>query len=375
MIRFDAPSEEALLLKDTAMRFIADNYGLEKRAAMLAKPADAVPAHWTEMAELGWLAAPLPEACGGLGLSPTDVLPLLEVLGAGLILEPVSPAILGCAATIAAALPAETAADLLEAMLAGERIEVLATGGASATAPAVTATWTSGSWTLSGKAPMVVGGAAADIVWAVARVDDALGLFRVPADAVALTGFRLFDGQTAATVDFDGVSCTEDQLFPMDDTALVRGTEMALLARLAEALGLIEALYRTTLDYVKLREQFGRPIGAFQSVQHRMADMFIHCEEVRSMVQLAAEAMDGAPADLRRQVHAATWVKLVDNGRAVLRDAVQLHGGMGMTDELIVGHMVKRLLMLIQSGGSREDWLSAAAPSLHNSREAEALHA
>lgn len=352
MIRFDLPGDEALMLGATAARFVADCYGLAKRAAMLAEPAEGLPAHWPTMAGLGWLAAPLPEAAGGLAMAPADLLPLIAALGAGLVLEPYGPAILGCGTALAAALP--DAAAQLAPMLAGARIEVLADGSAGA----VRATARGADWQLSGILPLVPGAAAAARLWVVADAPDGPMLFPVEAAEASVTPFRLLDGQAAARVALDGVPAAPAASGRTLVAALARAGDMALFGALAESTGVIDALHAATLGYVKLREQFGRPIGRFQAVQHRAAEMFVRREEARSMAQLAAEALGIADAGTRRRLLSAAKVKIADNARAILRDAVQLHGGMGVTDELAVGHMVKRLLVLAQTGGDRAGHLA-----------------
>ena len=234
-------------------------------------------------------------------------------------------------------------------MLAGARIEVLADGSNGA----VTAERDGDGWRLSGRLPMVPGGGAADRLWIVARAGGEAMLFPVLAAEAAVSVYRLVDGQAAATLTCDGVTGEPAASGPVLAEALSRAEDMALFGALAEMSGLIDALHSATLDYVKLREQFGRPIGAFQAVQHRAAEIFIRREEARAMAQLAGEAMEEKDAGFRRRLLSAAKVKITDNARAVLRDAVQLHGGMGVTDEMAVGHMVKRLLVLAQFGGSR----------------------
>ncbi len=352
MIRFDIPSEEATLLRETAERFVADRYGLAQRAAMLADETLAQK-NWADMAELGWLAAPLPEALGGLGLQPVQITGLLEALGAGLVLEPVS-AVMQCAATLARALPEAQAQDTLDPILSGARIDVMAEG---ARGKPITARSDDGMLELSGMSPLVMGGNIAATFWVVAERDGAEVLCPVPATAAQVERYRLLDGQPVARVVFDGVTVREADTIADIGAALRFGADMGRVAILAESAGVIDALYRATLDYVKLREQFGRPIGRFQAVQHRMADMFIAREEARSMLQLAAEAQESKDDAFRARLISAARVKISDNARKVQRDAVQLHGGMGVTDELPVGHMVKRLLVLAQLGGNRQQHL------------------
>ncbi|QQM29995.1 acyl-CoA dehydrogenase family protein [Martelella lutilitoris] len=350
MIRFELPTEEALLLKDTAERFVADHYALEQRAKALSAAPGDVPRHWAEMAELGWLVACVPEDAGGLGLTPAQIVPMMEVLGAGLILEPVGAVSLGCAAMLARALSPDDVAERLAPVLAGEAIEVVVAGRDGAP---IAARREGGNLVLSGASPAVIGAAAATAFWVVAELDGSRMLVRIPAEDAAVTPCRLVDGQAAAQVVLDDVTVPADEAISGCHAALDFGADLALVGVLAETSGVIDALHKATLDYVKMREQFGRPIGRFQVVQHKMADMFIACEEARSMVLLAAEAMESKDAAFRGKLVSAARVKISDAARAVLRDAVQLHGGMGVSDELAVGHLVKRLLVLTQTGGNR----------------------
>ncbi|RKT35159.1 alkylation response protein AidB-like acyl-CoA dehydrogenase [Roseovarius halotolerans] len=352
MIRFDIPDDETLLLRDTAERFVADHYGLAQRNVMLEQPPEQVPPHWGEMAELGWLAAAVPEAAGGLGLSAAQLVPMLEVLGRGLVLEPVGPVAMKCAATLARALP--DAGAELEPILSGERIALVAEGAPGAPVSAVK---TGGALVLSGVAPLVMAGPWAQVFWVVAELDGAPVLMRIPAEAADVTPVRLVDGQVAARVCFDGVRCAQEDVVTGCAEALAYGRDMALVGVLAEMSGLVDALHGATLDYVKLREQFGRAIGRFQVVQHRMSEMFIRREEVHSMARLAAEAMEGDDAAFRGKLVSAARVKIAKDARVVMRDAVQLHGGIGVTDELAVGHMLKRLLVLSQVEGGRASHL------------------
>jgi len=253
-----------------------------------------------------------------------------------------------CAATLVGALAAPEEA--LAPVLSGHCIEVMA--GGTEGAP-ITATRDGGRGVLSGQAPLVPGGAAARAFWVEVRVEGAAALIRVPAEVAEVTRFRLVDGQAAARVGFDGVARDVGDLVTGCAGALAFGADMGLVGMLAETSGLIDALYGATLEHVKLREQFGRPIGRFQVIQHRMADMFIARQEARSMVRLAAEAMESEDAGFRARLVSAARVKIADAARTVLRDAVQLHGGMGVTDELPLGHRVKRLLVLTQSSGRR----------------------
>ena len=349
-IRFTEPSAESQMLADSAARFIADHYDLAQRKQMLTQTLGAQPAHWGRMADLGWLAAPLPETVGGLGLTPEDLAPLLRQLGAGLVLEPYGPAILHCGTCLAHTLPADVAEEALAPMLAGERIEVLVD------ATKATTSLTANGWHLKGTARAVTAAAEAAIIWIAAQGPDGPALFRLPADQVRRRPLRLIDGQPAADVSIDVTAeLVEATALP---EALARAHDIAVFGVLAETSGLISALYEDTLAYAKMREQFGRPIGKFQSIQHRLAEMFILREECLSMTQLAAEALRHEDKALRDRVLSSARIKLADAARTISHDAIQLHGGMGVTDELKVGHRVKRLLVLAQQGGARHHHLA-----------------
>ena len=352
MIRFDIPTEETKLFRETAERFIADSYSLKRRRKVLVDQS-LMAKNWLALAELGWLAAPLPESVGGLGLKPRQVTSLLEVLSAGLVLEPVS-AVMQCAVTLARALPTEQAIDILDPILTGASIEVIAEGVSGSP---ISAQGDGKTLNLSGMSPLVMGGSLASTFWVVFEREGLQSICPVPANSAKVETYRLLDGQPAARGGFDGVTVRNADTVNNIGSALQFGADLGCVAILAESTGVIDALYSATLDYVKFREQFGRPIGRFQVVQHRMADMFIAREEARSMMQLAAEAHDSEDETFRTKLISAARVKIADSARKVQCDAVQLHGGMGVTDELPVGHMVKRLLVLAQLGGNRQQHL------------------
>lgn len=350
-VSFADPSDESLMLAQSAARFITEHYSLSQRAGILTQSAGELSGHWHTMAQLGWLAAPLPERAGGLGLAVRDLLPFLRQLGAGLVLEPYGPAILHCAACLANALPADTAEATLGPLLQGERLEILID------APEATATRNGDDWHINLSARALLGSGAADGIWIVAQHHDALKLFRVRQDQTLHLPMRLIDGQAAADIT---VNCKAEPVQTEGlAQALEKAREMSLFGVLAETDGLISALYEETLAYVKMREQFGRPLGKFQSLQHRLADMFILREECLSLTQLAAETFEHPDATYRKRVLSCARVKLADAAKVLSREAVQMHGGMGVTDELAVGHRVKRLMVLAQQGRPRHQHLAS----------------
>lgn len=358
MIRFDPIDDEAQLLADMAQRFVAEHYSLTKRAKMLEAPVNEAPALWSAMADLGWLAAPLPEAVGGLGMTPARLVPFLEALGAGLVLEPYNAVVLQCAATLARALPDTIAGELLAPVLTGEVLAVLLVPPPGCVQVSQRP---GGKVALTGELALVPGAAAASRMFAMIGAGDAAQLLLINPAEVERLPYRLTDDQPAARICLKGASADVLAAGPAVGAALDWGQDLATAGTLAEMSGVIAALMRATREHVATRTQFGQTIGHFQSVQHRMADLFIGSEEARSMAILAAEAMELPQPTQRARLISAAKVKLGACARGAMRDAVQLHGGMGMTDELIIGHLVKRLLVLEHQGGSSRTHLARFA--------------
>lgn len=349
MIRFDPFDEESQLLAEMAKRFVADHYSIPKRAVMVQAPLDDKPALWTAMADQGWFAAPLPEEVGGLGMSPARLVPFLEVLGAGLVLEPYNPVVLHCAVTLARVLPAAEAARVLAPVMAGDVAAVLLVP------PPGTVQLSErsfGTVTLQGEVALVPGAAVGVKMFAIVQAGDDTHLLLIDPADVEVLPYRLTDDQPAARIRLNAASAEVLASGPCVAAAQNWGQDLATAGALSEMSGLIDALMRATCQHVVTRTQFGQPIGKFQSVQHRMADLFIAREEARSMAILAAEAMEMPQAAQRARLISAAKVKLGACARTAQRDSIQLHGGMGMTDALIIGHMVKRLLVLEHIGGA-----------------------
>lgn len=349
MIRFDPIDDEAQLLADMAQRFVAEHYSLPKRAKMPEAPVNEAPALWSAMADLGWLAAPLPESVGGLGMTPARLVPFLEALGAGLVLEPYNTVVLHCAATSARALPDTLAEEFLAPVMSGEVLAVLLVPPLESVQVSQRA---GGKVALTGELALVPGAAAVGQIFAMVGTGDEAQLLRLDPEGVERLPYRLTDDQPAARVCLKEVSADVLAAGSAVGAALDWGQDLATAGALAEMSGVIAALMRATREHVATRTQFGQTIGRFQSVQHRMADLFIGSEEARSMAILAAEAMELPQPTQRARLISAAKVKLGACARVAIRDAVQLHGGMGMTDELIIGHLVKRLLVLEHQGGS-----------------------
>jgi alkylation response protein AidB-like acyl-CoA dehydrogenase len=351
-------SDEQQQLHDTVDRYLTDQYTFEKFRAINASAAGWDKAAWAGLGELGVLALNVPATQGGLGFGPLETLSVMGACGKSLLLEPfLSSAVIATAVLRACAQDAP-AAELLTRMAGGTAIAVLAHYEPDSRFESQWVTSkarkSGDAYTLDGHKAVVMHAGAADTLLVSARISgepkDASGvsLFRVPRDAkgLILDAYPTIDGQRAADVYLQGVQVPASHrlgpdggALPMIDAAL----DIGLAALCAEAVGVMQALVDATVTYVQSRQQFGVAIGRFQALQHRIADMLIHLEQARSMSYLAAlRCMDENVSERRRALSAAKAV-VGQSARFVGQQAVQLHGGMGMTDELIVSHWFKRL--------------------------------
>ena len=354
-------SEEQVMLRDSVDRYGADTWPAASRQAMLhGDPADAR-RRWRDMAELGWLMLPIAEGRGGLGGGGAEVMAVMEGIGRHLMVTPYASACVLVSALLAE--PGDPADELLAAIGAGEMIAAAALleadGGYALDHVATTATAGRAGWVLNGAKIQVEDGADADRFIVSARTagnpGDAggIGLFLIDRDAAGLTvdRFRSIDGHRHARLRFDDVSAVA---LDDGDTALARieaAVDRAIAAQAAEATGSMEAAAGATLDYLKTRQQFGVAIGTFQALQHRMVDMTLACEEARAMACHATLHLEAAPG-VRRRAAAAAKVRVGESGLFVGQQAVQLHGGVGFSDELIVSHHLRRQMMLAIAHGS-----------------------
>ena len=348
-------TEEQLALQDTLRRFIARDYAFEHRRA-LAKSADGFDrAAWKTFADFGILALPFHEDFGGLNGNAVDSMLVMEMLGRGLALEPYVSTVVLCGGLIRDAGSAAQKEALLPLIADGELMLALAhyeSGGRYALdRVATTATAADGGWQLDGAKAVVLGAPSADKLIVSAHSGKGLSLFLVDArtPGVTMRAYPTQDGARAADVKLAGVQVGADALIGTDGAALPvieRAVDYASAALCAEAVGIMSALNEVTLEYLKTRKQFGVPIGKFQALQHRMADMVIATEQARSMATLAAVRVDSPDAAERSRAVAAARAYIGTQARFVGQQAVQLHGGMGVVDELNVGHYFKRLTMI-----------------------------
>jgi alkylation response protein AidB-like acyl-CoA dehydrogenase len=348
-------SEEQELLVNSAERYGRERYDFETRRKIIDGADGLSREQWAAFAEMGWLCLTVPEEAGGLGGDMVDVALMIEALGGALVVEPlIDTAILGVA--LVAACPETTVRDdLLAAVMGGETILALAHAEAGGrceyhTPVATQAVAEGDGWRLTGRKLRVFHGAGADVLLTTARLGDAVALFAVPRDAAGVTvdDYRLINGAHAADVTLAEVTVGPSALIlapgtvePVLDEALDR----AVLASCAATIGSMEAVMAMTSDYLKERVQFGQPLAKFQALQHRMAEMFIDTERARSAVYRALAAFDMDDAEARRRAVSAAKVLVQQTAHFVTGQGIQLHGGIGMTDEYAVGHHFKASLV------------------------------
>lgn len=351
-------SDEQQLLADTVQRFVRDNYSFEARREILNSKPGWSRDTWQALAGLGLTAINVPEEHGGLGSGPVETMLVMNALAEGLVIEPFLAAAVLTPVLLARLGDKAAAEQLLPDIASGERIVIVAHQEAQArgeiNSVAVRAEKTSDGYVLDGVKSVVLGGGAADELLVTARTrgsisdTDGISVFRVDPKAAGVTvkDYGTFDGQRAADIELKNVSVPATSLIGTEGdafAAIEAAHEQLLSALCAEAVGIMKAVNATTVEYTKNRKQFGQPISRFQVLQHRMADMFLHSEQARSMSYLAAIKCTDPDATERRRALAAAKVVIGQAGRFIGQQAVQLHGGMGMTDELMVSHYFKRL--------------------------------
>lgn len=350
-------NEEQQMLVDSIQKFLKNDYSFEVRRKLARSALGFSEQHWKTFAELGWLSVPFSAENGGFGGSAIDVMLMHEAFGTAMITEPMIPTILLGGRLLELLGSAAQKQTLLTAVIQGELQLALAYNERIArNNPAVvgcSARRDGDKYILNGEKIAVLNGHAAGKLLVTARTqgdvrsETGISVFIVDAYAAGVErrSYTTVDGLRAADITLSNVQVEADQLvgaegaaFEAIDTVL----DEATLALCAEAVGAMEVLYKTTVDYCKTRKQFGVPIGKFQVLQFRMADMFMAHEQSKSMIYMAAlRSLEGRAA--ARKAISACKVYIGKAGRHIGQEAVQLHGGMGMTDELNVGYYFKRL--------------------------------
>jgi alkylation response protein AidB-like acyl-CoA dehydrogenase len=375
-MKFDY-TEEQRLLAESVRRFVAQDYGFEARRRIVASPEGFSPAAWGTLAELGLLALPLPAEAGGFGGGAVDLMSVMESIGEALVVEPYLATLMG-ARFIARAGSEAQRREILPAVAEGALKLAVAQGEKGSRYDlariATTAAPAAGGFVLDGEKVAVMHAPMADRLVVSARTGDGAALFLVDpkSPGVRLREYAALDEVRAADVTLRGVQVAAGAMIGDAGAALPLLEEVfdfgtALLC--AEAVGAMGSANDATLEYLKTRQQFGVPIGSFQALQHRMVDMVIAAEQARSMASLACASVD-APRDAaeRRRVVSAAKIRIADACRQVSQEAVQLHGGMGMSEELKVSHTFRRLTVIAQQFGDADHHLARFAAASEDAR-------
>ena len=348
-------SEEQQLLADSVRRYLAKSYDFESRKKILAGEGWSREA-WAQFAEMGLTGLAVPAEHGGFGGGAVDLMGVMEAFGEALVIEPYVPTVLATRLIARAGSEAQQRA-ILPAVAEGRVKLALAhtEKGARYRTESVHASFENGR--LKGEKAAVVGAPVADKVLVSAHGADGIGLYL--ADRPQATGYRTLDGRLAADLVFSGAPAEKLRGgLELIEEAFDIGAALAC----AEAVGAMKFACETTLEYLKTRRQFGVPIGTFQALQHRIVELFIEAEQARSMACLACSRVDQAqsPAERMRAVSSAK-IKIGDAARKISQESVQLHGGMGMSEELKVSHTFRRLTVLAAEFGDADTHLARFA--------------
>lgn len=353
-------TEEQQMVRDSIARFVQDDYDWDTRKAIVASEKGLNPDNWKLFAELGWLSIPFAEEHGGFGGNIVDLSVVMEELGKGLVVEPYFPTVVLFGGLIARAgsdaqraewLPRVIGGDVLGGFAYVERQSRFALHDCL-----TTATRSGDGFVLNGEKVVVFNGEQADHLVVLARTSgeqsDRAGLSLLIVDAGAAgidkMNYPMMDGQRVANVTFKDVALPADALLGEEGQALALVEALvdeAIIALAAEAVGIMGVLNAKTLEYAKTREQFGVAIGSYQALQHRMVDTMMAYEQCKSLLFKALCEYKQDPAMAAETIHALK-VLIDRNGKHVFGEAIQIHGGMGMTDELDIGHYAKRLMMI-----------------------------
>ena len=363
-------SEERKMLRDTTVRYISDRYDIAARHAN-AKMEDGFNRKtWAELAELGLIGALMPPEAGGFGGRGEDIAVVFESLGRGLVVEPfLASGVLGAGPLIASGSQQHQA--LLDDVIAGNTLLALAHGEPDArydlAAVKTSAAKSNDAWTLNGQKAVVLNGDSADKIVVSARTsgqerdEDGISLFLIDANTPGLSrrDYGTVEGGRAAEITLEGVATDAAGLIGEvgGGYALIeQANARAIVAVCAEAVGLMDVSRDMTLDYLKTRKQFGRPIGAFQTLQHRMVDVCLEIEQARAAVMLASHTLEATR--LEREVNVSSAKHLVGRvARQVAEETIQMHGGIAMTWEYALPHFAKRLTMIDHQFGDTDHHL------------------
>lgn len=358
-------NEEQRLLTDSVRRFVEKDYDFEQRRKIIASPEGWNRAAWTALAEMGITGIAFPSEYGGFDGGAAELMPIMEIFGVALVVEPFLPTILtgrlvmrtGSEAQKNAILPRVVEGALCLAFAHSERGARFDLTNVSAKAMPSGATWT-----ISGEKCAVVGAPMAETLVVSAHTPSGLGLFLVDAREVELKRHTTVDGMRAADILLSNAKAELLSEGPDVQAAIEETIDFGTALVCAEAVGAMRYACKTTLEYLKTRKQFGVTIGSFQALQHRMADMYVASELSWSMVALACSTLDSqVDAKAKSRAVSAAKIKIGDSARLVSQDSVQMHGGMGLTEELKISHTFRRLTVLMAQFGDVDYHLSRFA--------------
>ena len=368
-------SEEQTMLRDSAEKYLRDNYTFDRRQAIVKQPRGFCAEHWQMFADLGWLAMTFSEDAGGFGGGALETMILCEQFGKHLVLEPYLESVVLVGGLIERGASAAIQEQVLSGIVSGElqgAFAYLEEGRvADPWSVATHAKKDGDDFVIEGNKTVVLNGPEADFFIVSARTGtsdtaslDNISLFLVAKETAGLSlrNYKTYDGRAACELRLDQVKVPAGNLLGALDGAYELAQPVfarGIVAGCAEAIGAMDALLEATVNYTKQRKQFGQPISSFQVLRHRMVDMYMEIELSRSLLMATAWKLDNAAPDAEQCV-AALKAKVGKAGRYVSHNAIQLHGGIGTTDELSIGHYFKRLAAIGVMFGSRDYHLSRA---------------
>jgi pimeloyl-CoA dehydrogenase small subunit len=362
-------SEEQRLLKESVDGLLNDSYDFDQRKKYMKEKGGWSKAVWSRLAEQGLLGLPFAEDDGGFGAGAVETMIVMEALGKALMLEPYLPTVVIAGGFLrhggSAAQKAEHIAGIIDGSKTFAFAQLEKNSRYDLGDVSTSAKKKNGGWVIDGEKFVVVNGENADMLLVTARTKGGrhdktgIGVFLVPANAKGITkkGYPTQDGLHAADISFTGVEVGADAAIGDSENALPlieRVVDEARTAMCAEAVGAMDESLKTTVEYLKTRKQFGVAIGSFQTLQHRAADMFVGVEQARSMSMFATMAVDFEDPKERATAVAAAKVQVGKSLKFVGQQSIQLHGGIGMTQEAKIGHYFKRLTMIENSFGDTD---------------------
>lgn len=365
-------TQEQRLLQDSIQKFISTQYSISERNKFITNDQGYDNSNWQQFADLGWLAMPFSEEFGGLGGSLVDSMIMLEEFGKGLVVEPFMSTVILFGAAVELAGSQEQKQAIIPAIIEGNLIGTFAYAEpvepTNLSAVQTKATAEDSGFRLSGTKSLVFNAVSADKILLSARTSggdfdaNGISLFIVDPSANGLTrtDYTTVDGLRASEIYLEQVRVERDCLLGTTDTAskLILGlANRGILGLAAEAIGAMEALYKSTIEYTKQRQQFDHPLADFQVLKHRMTEMFVEYNLVKSLCMKATMLETQGTADAQRNIHALKYL-VGKTGRFISQNAVQLHGGMGMTEDLPIAHYFKRLLVIDAQFGNTDHHLN-----------------